>query len=235
MKLSFGGVFADAGAMWRANHEILLAVAGIFFFLPVFAFDLFVPILDVRGLADDARIRAVAQWYGTNGVWLVLPMALQFFGSAVVLSLLLDAGRPTVAQAIARVVHLLPALVIAMLGSALLIGGGTVLFFVPGMYAFGRCYIVWAVIVAEPGRGGAEGFLEALRRTRGLGWRLFALGMTVVIPLYLVLQILGTPAAGSGAIGTSVLALCGAALGSVAGIGQLLLQAAAYRALRHGI
>lgn len=238
MNLRFSAVFADAGAMWHANREVLLTVVGAFVFLPVFTFNLFVAMPQLADLKDDALIQAMANWYAANAPWLMLTLVAQFFGSAVVLALLLDAARPTVGQAIARVVRLTPALVVALIGSGVLIGGGFLLFFVPGMYAFGRCYLVWAVVVAEPEHGAVDGFVEGLKRTHGLGWRLFALGMTVVLPFYLVANILGGLTTGleaSGTLGTAVAALIAATLGALASLGQLLLQAGAYRALKQGI
>lgn len=238
MRLSFSGVLADAGTLLRANRDVLLALAGVFFFLPVLAFNLFVAMPDIEGLSDQTLLRAVMQWYAANGVWIALSAAAQFFGGAVILLLLLDSRRPTVGQAIAGVVPLIPALVIAALASGLLIGGGLLLFFVPGMYAYGRCYLLWAVIVAEREHGPIDGLVEGLRRTHGLGWRLFALGMMVVLPFYLLSQVLaGVMQAmeGAGALGSMASALCAAAFGTAAGLGQLLLQAAAYRALRQGI
>lgn len=238
MRLSFSGVFADAGTLWGANREMLLAMAGTFFFLPVLAFNLFIPMPNVEGLSDETLLRTVVQWYAANGLWVALSAAAQFFGGAAILKLLLDTKRPTVAQAIAGVVPLIPALLIAALASGLLIGGGFLLFFVPGMYAFGRCYLVWSVIIAEREHGLVDGLVEGIRRTHGLGWRLFALGMTVVIPFYLLSQVLGGAMLAmekAGTIGTIASALCAAAFGTAAGLGQLLLQAAAYRAVRQGI
>lgn len=238
MNLRFGTVFADAGAMWRANREVLLAVIGVFVFLPVFAFNLFVPMPDLANVKEEDFLRVVGDWYVASAPWLVPTLVAQFFGSATVLALLLDAARPTVGEAIGRVVRLVPALVVALVASGLLIFGGSLLFLLPGMYAFGRCYLVWAVIVAEPGHGVVDGFVEGVKRTHGLGWRLFALGMIVVLPFYLLANILGGLTVGldhAGVAGLSVNALIAAALSTAASLAQLLLQAGAYRAIRQGI
>ncbi|WP_137864829.1 MULTISPECIES: hypothetical protein [unclassified Sphingomonas] len=232
MKLNYDGVLADAAAMWRANREVLLAVAGIFYLLPVFAFDLFVPRPAIEKLADDALMEAVRGWYAANLPWLALSIAAQLFGGAAMLVLLLDSKRPTVGQAIARVTGLLPGLVFAMFATGVLVGLGLLLI-VPGLYAIGRCYLVWAVIVAEPERGPFDGFAEAMRRSRGNGWRLLGLSMAVMIPLSFLSQLL--PAAPQGQVANVVTALLAGGFATVAGIAQLLLQAAAYRVIRQGI
>jgi hypothetical protein len=238
MTLRFSAVFADAAAMWRANREVLLAVAGMFFFAPVFAFNLFIPMPDLKGITDQEGLYPVViGWYTANLVWVLGSLLIQAFGSAVVLRLLLDGSRPTVAQAISAVTRLIPALLIAMIGSAVLMFGGFLLFFVPGMYAYGRCYLVWAVIVAEPQHGVVDGFVEGLKRTHGMGWRLFALGMSVVLPFYLVAQIIGgllTGLEAAGPVGLIVSAVVIAAISAMTAIAQLLLQAGAYREIRQG-
>ena len=54
MRLRYGEIFADAAAMWRSESAVLVPVAAVFFFLPVFALLLFLPIADTRGLAEEA-------------------------------------------------------------------------------------------------------------------------------------------------------------------------------------
>lgn len=235
MRLNFGGVFADAGAIWRAERDVLVPVAGVFAFLPVLALGLFVPTPELDALADEALWEAVVQWYAANGIWLALTMLVQFFGAATILVLLLDAARPPIGRAMARVVGLMPALLLGALGVGLLVGLGSMLLLVPGLYAIGRCYLVWPVLVAEPQRGAPGGFGEALRLTGGNGWRLFAVTMTVLLPAYFLVQILGAAGDSAGQLGNAVVAILVALVSAASGVAQLLLQVAAYRRLRQGI
>src|SRR5690606_4024278 len=55
MKLRFGDIFAQAGNLWRSESALLVPLAAIFFFLPVLAVLLVVPIVDLGGLEGEAR------------------------------------------------------------------------------------------------------------------------------------------------------------------------------------
>ncbi len=233
MKIRYGALFADAAAMWRRSSELLLTLAGVFTFLPVFAVQLFVP-MPPANVPDTALFDVLVRWYAQNGLWLGGAMLVQLFGAAATLALLLDPARPTVAEAMRRVTRVAPALLLGGLVSLALAGLGAALFVLPGLYALGRCYLVWAVAVAEPQRAPVEAVAEALKRTRRHGWILTAVMLSVLMPAYVLADIFAAPASAS-AFTQALSGLLIALLSAAAGIAQMLLQAAAYRALSKGI
>lgn len=231
MTLRFAGVFADAGAIWRGERELLLAVAGVFLLVPVFGLRLFLPELDLKTVPEDALWPAIAAWYGDNALWLAGQLVLQAIGAATILALLLDPARPTVGEALARAVRLLPGLMLGLAGILLLAGFGSFLFVVPGLYALGRTFLVWPVYVAEPGQGPFRAFAEAIRRTDRHGWMLLLVSMAIWLPAYLAAGICDAAGASAGPLGKGLADLLVALVSAAAQLGQLLVQAAAYRGL----
>lgn len=93
----------EAGEMVTANREVLLVVAGLFFFLPSLAFALFVPAPQPTAGANPEQMAAmVAQFYQGNLPWLLLISVLQMVGVLTMLALLRDQAKPTVGDALKR-------------------------------------------------------------------------------------------------------------------------------------
>ena len=112
MKFSMSEAWRDATAMMRANREVLLIAAGIFFFVPSVVLSLAMGDAQDVGSAnpEDAQAAITAaygQWW-----WLMLLITLvSIAGSLALLTLLRDHNRPTVGEAIkAGLVGLLPAI-----------------------------------------------------------------------------------------------------------------------------
>jgi hypothetical protein len=100
MKFDMSEAWREATAMIAANREVLLVVAGIFFFLPTLLLGLTMP--DFRGLVSTDTEVAQAQMleFYTGYWWLfVLTMIASMVGYLALLALLRDHSRPTVGQA----------------------------------------------------------------------------------------------------------------------------------------
>lgn len=234
MRLGYGAIFADAGSLWRSEHGVLVPVAGIFFFLPVFALLLFLPVADTRGLAEEAARAAEVAQMTRNLPWLFGQIVVQAFGAAVVLQLLLDPDRPQVGAAIVRAVRLLPGLLAAQIIAFAAIALGLLILIVPGLYLMGRTFITSPIYVAEPGRGPAGAAILSFERTHGNGWVLFAVSFTVSAVNYLLGSIAQQATLTLLASGPSVTIPFDAGVSVLAAacvLAMVLLQAAAYRAL----
>lgn len=231
MTLSLSGVFADAGAMWRSERDLLLRVAAVFLFLPQLAIALLIPPLDSASVPREALGEAMIAWYGANLHWFVLVLVVQLAGAGVVLGLLLDPRRPSVGEAIARALRLLPLLTLGMLGSMLLISAGSFLLVVPGLYMLGRTALVTAILVAEPERGFLGGFAAALERTHGAGWKLFVALASIWIAGMVAASLSGAFADALGPYGKLLGDASVALFGTAVTMAQVMVQAAAYRAL----
>ena len=232
MSLTFAGVFSDAGALWRRDRDILMRVAGVYFLLPAFATQLFLVPPDRTGLGEEEVAAQTFAWYGATLHWHLANLLAGMFGSAVLLVLLLDPARPTLAQAMARALRLLPGLLLASAGVLVLVVLGSMAFLIPGLYLVGRTWLTGAVLVCEPGRGPIGAITGSIQRTRKRGWLLLAVAMTIFSATYLMavianvatLQLAALP------VRTAIDALQ-AAVAAGAGVAQILLQVAAHRRL----
>ena len=136
MTFNMSEAWREATAMLSANREVLVIVAGIFFFLPAllsgFTMPAFQPVL-----SDPEAMQAQMMAYYADYGWVfALVTLVQIAGYIALLSLLRDHRRPTVGEAIATGLKgLLPAIgviVILALGGILV---GVVVGLVMGLLA----------------------------------------------------------------------------------------------------
>ncbi|QIG79121.1 hypothetical protein [Stakelama tenebrarum] len=235
MTSDFPAIIADARTMWRGNRDLLLRVAGVFFFLPALALRLFVQPDMVEDVTLEQAFDATMEWAASNAHWLLAAQAVELYGSALVLLLLLDRGHPTLGEAMARTSRLLPSFLLLWLLTSLLSTIGTIAFILPGIYLIGRTFVVGAALMAEPEKGPGAAFATGIRATRGgrawllflgvaLWWLASAMGSALAVDVALLLDSLGAGPIGAAA-GEMLSALVSAAMTLVI----VLAQAAAYR------
>jgi hypothetical protein len=233
MKLRFGDIFAQAGNLWRSESALLVPLAAIFFFLPVLAVLLVVPIVDLGGLEGEARAEAMLATIRGHLPWTLAQAVVQTFGVGTILTLLLDPARPTVGEAIRRAFVRLPGLLVARLCALAGVALGLLAFVVPGLYLIGRTFLTSSVYIAEPARGPVGAAIAGFERTVGNGWLLFLVFGTVTTASQLLGSIasqglLGLPAGGW--ITFPFVALVAAGMSAIILV-TVLLEAAAYRSL----
>lgn len=112
MKFSMSEAWRDATAMMSANREVLLIVAGIFFFIPGVAMGLAMGNIQQIMLADPENAQEmVLSFYADWGWLLALGGIASVLGYLALLALLRDHNRPTVGEAIKiGLIGLLPAI-----------------------------------------------------------------------------------------------------------------------------
>jgi hypothetical protein len=238
MTLGFNGVFAEIGALWRANRDLLVRIAGVFFFLPAFAVYLFVrlPNPDPE-MAVDERVKILTAYYEQNiGMLFSISAGVSLatmIGSALLFAMLLGPERITLRAGLARIGHLLPSLLLLWALLLALTVSGLMLFVIPALYIAGRTLIALPVLVAEPGRGGSGALIEGIRRTHGRGWLLFLF----VAMIFLASNMAGTipaallPLVGEDSVPAAFVYALTAATAAAGTLAQALLQAAVYRLL----
>lgn len=127
MKFDMSEAWREATAMIGANREVLLIVAGIFFFLPNMLLAFQMPDMDrIATLGPDQAEAAVLQLYGEIWWVLLIVVLAGMIGYLALLALLRDKARPTVGEAIrVGVIGLLPAIgtyIVFVLGTGLIFG-----------------------------------------------------------------------------------------------------------------
>lgn len=130
MKFDGNRAWNDAVRTVSANREVLLVLAGVFFFLPGLIAALFLSGFQAEmaaGVAavvgapkSPAALQQMMRAYAAIAPYVILLTLIQTLGYMAMLALLTDARRPTVGQAIAIGARSLPALI------------GTIMIFVLG-------------------------------------------------------------------------------------------------------
>lgn len=109
MKFEMGRAWNDAVALLRANRQVVLVVAGVFFFLPYLALIIFMPdvmqSMGASGTAEpgdaSAAFNEMSRVYAEIWWALLLMAVIQGIGMLGLLALLTDRNRPTVGEALA--------------------------------------------------------------------------------------------------------------------------------------
>ena len=194
MTFDMNRAWREATEMVNANREVLLIVAGLFFFLPSLAFSLFIPVPQpAAGATPEQAFALVSGFYQTNAVWLLLMSVLQTFGMLALLALLRHKTKPTVGDALKRAgtgilpylasqilvsIGLVIALFIvvglsAMTGSPILIGVAVIASLVALIYVFVKISLSPAVIAIEHQHNPITILKRSWTLTKGNSFRIF--------------------------------------------------------------
>lgn len=235
----------DAWRRWKAERETIVAIAGPFVFLPMFAWLLLVPEpYAPPGATGDQKTAIILEWIAEHGHWLVLRLSFELFATVAVLSIFLGRDHRTVGELLRRSLGALPLFVAAVVSSWGFVAMGFLAFVIPSLYVYGRVALTGPVLVAEPGVGVIGAITRSVALTHGNGWRVFAL---LAVPLFaglLALQLLGTidqamrAANAVNPVARSIVDGLAAVVATASGLARVLLQVSLYRRLatpRHGV
>ncbi len=253
MTLDLVGTLRSAWARLRADHAMLLPVAGLTLFLPQLALLLLLdaPVLekgDGSTAATTAQTQALLDWMVRNSGWYLAAYLCAFYGVLVILSLYLDRRRPDLKTALGRALRLLPRYLLSAVLIGLpvvagvgllgpLMGGAIVILLVPAFYWIVRTMLTGAAIVAERPLGAVRAVKRSIALTRGHGLLLAALIALVTFAAELVAQIFvgaGTLMASANAVNPIAMAVVdglAAAVQSGAAVLLVLIQVEFYRRL----
>ena len=261
MKFNMSEAWRDATAMMSGNREVLLIVAGLFFFLPSLVLGLALGDVqsEVESLATgnpESATRIAFSIYG-QWWWLLLLIAIvSVVGYLALLALLRDTSRPTVGEAI-RIgfVGLLPAIgtyivlwlglgfgaaVLAMIarvtGSGaigLLIGAIVV---VLAIYVAIKVSLSGPVIAIDKVYNPFKVLARSWRLTKGNSLRLFLFYLLLVIVYFVIALVVGMVVgvltfAAGQSVGLIVNAFLSGAISAAACVVFVAVFAAAHRQL----
>ncbi len=174
MRIDLAAATGTAWTLFKRDRDVLLALAGMFLFLPSLAMLLLIasPPAPVGGDAGQAAIEQWANqyvaWMFGNLPWLTLAALVTLFGSLAITAFYVDRAKPDVGGAIGVAARLLPGFALVMMGVTAVASVGLLLFVLPGLWVLGRVLLATPVLVAEQGSA-----IDAVRRsvtlTRGHG------------------------------------------------------------------
>jgi hypothetical protein len=251
MMLDVTGVFGAAWRTWLRDRDVLLRVAGLFYFLPLLVIGVAVPdapqVAISREMTEAERLAVVEQlssWLAQSAHWYVLSAILVQFGSLTILTLYLGPQRLTVGEALRRALPLLPRYVLAMMlvGIPTTVGYVTMVLLLPALYLLGRLLLVAPTLVAEPPPGIGRSMTRSFQLTRGNGFALAGVATLVLLagllqlPFHALTDVMAEHHAAN-PLAVLIVEALAAAAGSVSLLAMPLLQVAIYRSLsaRHGV
>lgn len=161
-------------ALLKQHKEAVLAIAGVFLFLPSVLLAQFVGEPNVEGLVDAEAIQAAnLAFFAQNWLAYLLMFIVTAIGSLSIYRLLSPSFSGTVSNALAQAAALAIFFIFTNILVALLMVFGLFLFIVPGLYLFGRLAVVPMVIADENERNPATALQRGWAITRDNGWSTF--------------------------------------------------------------
>ncbi|MDG2535449.1 hypothetical protein P6144_17440 [Sphingomonas sp. HITSZ_GF] len=245
MSFTSRGVLADAATLWRAERELLLPLAGMFFVVPMLGAVLLLAGFELPATDDPEKLRAALMaFYGDHLLPIVAINLAVDFGCFAVFNLYLQGGGRTLGEVLLVTLKRFGGYFILSLLANTLFSLGLSLFVVPGLFVLVRTWLAGPAYAAQPREGILGAFRAGWRRSAGLGgFALLGLGsMVLFVTLALVIisgGILGTLAAVTkgGQVVAILSYLVTALLGGAAWAALAVIRVAAYRlgAPRQGI
>jgi hypothetical protein len=190
-KFTQNAVWADTLKLTRTHWAALIAIAGVFIFLPTLLVNHFFPMPDPPdGAGFQERVQLMLDYYRAHSLPVVLQSFVVMIGSAAMLRLVFARGG-TVGGAILFAILLLPTYSILVVLTNLAVGAGLVLLILPGLYIWGRLLPSGPAMVAEERRNSIDALKRGFALSEGHGWLIIGLYLLVAIPGEIVVQLLG--------------------------------------------
>ena len=205
----------DANAAWksaagviRANRQLLLVMAGLFFLLPQLAVDFMLP-EPAPGLEGEAAGEALMDIYASWWPLMLLGLVAQGAGLLAVIALIAGRDRPSVRESITAGLKALPTMIAAQLVVGAGVGLGMLLVLLPfaaiggdavmglalvpalalAMWIYARTMLIAPIVAAGGVRNPFEAIVASWKTTRGNASRLllfFVLLLLATTVIYLV-------------------------------------------------
>jgi hypothetical protein len=218
MKLDLNAAWDHAVRLVGMNREVMLVLAGVFFFLPYVVFELLVPFPDLATMAEgsgegaSAAMMAAMNGFFAQYWWAVLLLSLvQMIGGLAVMAVVGDPARPTVSDAMRRGLVFLPSnfgaqlltslafmlvllvaiLVGALTGSQTMAATLSVFSFPVIVWLMTRLSLSGAAIAIEGVANPLAALGRSWRLTKGSGLRLIAFYLLLFAAFFVISQVLG--------------------------------------------
>ncbi|MDB5675251.1 MAG: hypothetical protein JWM65_2233 [Sphingomonas bacterium] len=177
MTLDVRGVFRDAWAMWQRDRGVLIAITGVFLFLPQLALFLFGPddawraaMVAAQKLKGDAQAEALTQLYIKVAPLLFVGTIATVFGVLTVLMLYFDSAKRDVGGILVAALRRFPAYfaLTLIVQVPAIVAVYSLYLMVPALYVVGRLLLAGPIFVAS-GLGPIDAIAGSVRMTRGHG------------------------------------------------------------------
>ncbi|MES2097404.1 MAG: hypothetical protein V4459_11665 [Pseudomonadota bacterium] len=252
MKLSAATLITDAWRAWRADWNVLTAVAGVFVLLPTLAAAMLIPDLpdaseltsaDPANPAFIALQAAMQNWIVNYALWQLGAIVVALFGQFALVAIYLTPNRASVGQGLRAALRLFLRFMLASMIWTLPIGLLALVFIrVPFLLTpvlalvLARTLLVAPAIVAARPIGAVAAVGRSFALTRGNTMMLASVVLTVVVGQLLIAIPLGAldhwmSVNAPNPIARAVVDVAIAAAQALAAIAMALLQVSAWRRL----
>ncbi len=189
-KLNYMQCWNGAMALLGAHKEAILAIAGVFLFLPTFLFAQFVQQPILTGDEDANGLLAIySVYFSENALPIMLSNLVISFGGLAIYFTLAPSRDHTVADNLMAALKVFLIYLVANLLTGLLTLMGFFFLILPGLYLASRFALVPIVIVDQAERNP----IEALRKS----WSLTQNNGFSILLFILIIAIVGTIAVGA--------------------------------------
>lgn len=185
-KFDMGEAWQQVAAMFRGNREILITVAGLFFFLPTLIFTLVYPEppVSVPGETSQQMIDNMMGYYRTVAPGLLLSSLVSIIGNLAIWRLLLAEGGTSLGGALSLSLTLFVSYIAASIISGFAIGLGFILLIVPGLYLACRLGLIGPAMMAEKIMNPVTAITASWNYTRNNG--------LIILLFFVILVIVGS-------------------------------------------
>ena len=189
MKFSYSEVWNGAVAMLRENGAIVIALAGVFIFLPALVTAYFLPPPVAKTLPE--MFPMWVEYMRASGHWLLLGRLFSMVGAISLFLLFLDARGRSVATLISAALMILPFYFLATLVSTFLLVLGFFLLIVPGLYLLGRLAFVGPNVAVAGIRNPIAAISASWAQTKDNGWAVLGLLVLIAVPGMIIVSVIG--------------------------------------------
>lgn len=182
MKLNYMQCWNGAMTILRDHKEVILAIAGVFLFLPTLLMAQFVGQPPLEGTEDlNGIMAAYSAFFGENMVAVIFSNLLVSFGGFVIFFNIAPSHSGTVADDLGKALRLFLIFILANILTGLATFAGFLLLIIPGLYVACRLILV-PIIIADHGE---KNPLEALKKswdqTKNNGFSILLLVLMIAI------------------------------------------------------
>lgn len=191
MKLNYMQCWNGAMALLGAHREAILAIAGVFLFLPSFLFAQFVVQPALTGDEDMNGLMVVySAYFNENALAIMATNLVVSFGGLAIYFILAPSRNNTVAEDLAAALKAFLVYLLANLLTALIAVPGLFLFLIPGFYLFCRFLLVPAVIADQGVRNPVESLKSSWSLTRGNGFSILLFILIIAVVAMITIGVL---------------------------------------------
>ncbi len=182
MKLNYMECWSGAMAILRDHKEAILAIAGVFLFLPTLLMAQFVGQPNLEGTEDlNAITAAYSTFFGENTFAIIASNLLISFGGFVIYFTIAPSHSGTVADDLGKALRLFLIFLIANILTGLATFAGILLFIIPGLYVACRLILVPIIIADHGERNPLEALKKSWESTKDNGFSILLLVLMIAV------------------------------------------------------